>query len=271
MTQKRGAVPRRQVIELGAAGVALLVFSDACSSTKGAGAGDASADAPRKDATAKDAPEEAVETGAPCTTDFVDAGGACAQSDQTAAVNIIKAGIDSQGTSYEFSDCRYMDPACNDDRINVIHLTKQGYVALQGACPNECCDGTMGAGGPTYFAACTVSVDTSLPGGFACTFDAGAPTDAEAPPDEGVDAGPEPDAGTDSGADAGLDAGSDAGADAGLQGGQGLTDILFCNCCGSFFDAATGALINGPSRFGLQKLDTCEADGWIFITIPKVS
>jgi nitrite reductase/ring-hydroxylating ferredoxin subunit len=272
MTRTKQTVPRRQILELGAAGAALLVLPEACSSSTSAGGGDASVDGPPRDATVNDAP---IGTTRPCKTDFVDAGGGCAESDQTAAVNILKAGLDKEGTSYEFSDCRYMDPACNDDRIIVIHLSKEaGYVALQGACPNECCDTTMENGGPTYFAFCTISIESSFPAGFVCNVDAGAPFDAGPPPDGGVDAEAPPDAGFDAGSDSGVDAGdaSDANlvGEAGLQDGQTLKDILFCTCCGSVFAAPTGARITGPSRFGLQKLDTCEADGWVFITIPKV-
>jgi nitrite reductase/ring-hydroxylating ferredoxin subunit len=271
MTKTKEAISRRQIIELGAAGAAALVLPNACSSSTSGGAVDASADAPRKDATVKDAPTEAA---APCKPDFVDAGGGCAQSDQTAAVNILKASIDQEGTSYEFSDCRYADPACNDDRIILIHGTKtQGYVALQGACPNECCDRTMENGGPTYYAVCTISIESSFPAGFVCNVDAGAPPDAEAPPDGAVDAEAGPDAGVDSAADTGAEAATDADtdADSAPQMGQVYNDILLCTCCGSIFDATTGARIDGPSKFGLQKLDTCEADGWVFITIPKVS
>jgi hypothetical protein len=268
MTNTKEATSRRHIIKLGAAGLAGIVLPNACSSSTSGGPGDASVDAPRKDAATKDAPIEAAAT--PCKTDLVDAGGGCTQSDQTAAVNIVKAGIDNEGTSYEFSDCRYMDPACNDDRIIVIHSMKTGgYLALQGACPNECCDGTMENGGPTYYAVCTVSIDGSLPAGFTCNVDAGAPPDAEPPPDTGAETGA--DTGADSGPDADAETPIDAGADAegDVQGGQELTDILVCTCCGSIFDATSGAVMRGPATFGLQKLDTCEAGGWVFITIPK--
>jgi hypothetical protein len=265
MRHSKEAVPRRAILELGAAGAALLFVPEACSSSTSGGALDGSVDAPRDGATVMDgSPREAASS---CKTDFVDAGGSCSQSDRTAAVNILKAGIDQPGTSYEFSDCRFMDRTCNDDRIILIHGTNtDGYVALQGACPNECCDNTMESGGPAYYAVCTVSTDSCSPAGFTCNVDAGAPPDAGPPPDTGVDAAAdsEPDA------DADAEASSDAMliGEGGPDAGQVLTDILVCSCCGSIFDASSGAVIHGPSKFGLQKLETCEGSGWVFITLP---
>jgi Rieske Fe-S protein len=270
--EQEEGIHRRRVIEAGVAGAALLVLPEACGSSTGDGQGDASMDAttPKDGPTKMDSPMK-MDTGGPCKTDFVDAGGSCAQSDQTAAINIVKAGLDQPGTSYEFSDCRYVDKACCDDRIILIHpTTKMGYVALSGACPHECCDRSGGSGGPTYMPICRLSVDNDILGGFDCNVgDAGT---SDGGSDAGSEAGSE--AGADGGADAATDAGTDAKADSGSGGphaGQVLTDILYCTCHGSIFNALTGAVINTPAQTGLAKLDTCEADGWIFVTIPKAT
>jgi Rieske Fe-S protein len=258
MSEKNENVPRRQVIEMGVAGAALLVLPEGCGSTTTAAARhDASVDAPIKDAS-KEAADVSMEAASPpCKTSFVDAGSGCAQSDQTAAVNILKAGIDQPGTSYEFSDCRYMDPACTQDRIILINpTTKKGYVALSGSCTHDCCDNTMGGGGPIYFPVCKLSVDTNILSGFLCS-----PPDASAPEDASVDGGP--DAG-----DASTDATSDV-SEGGLHGGETLVDVLYCTCHGSIFNALTGDVIHFPASASLQQLSTCEADGWVFITIPK--
>jgi Rieske Fe-S protein len=259
---------RRQVIEAGVATAALLVLPEACSSSSTPAPRDASVDVTMKDV-AKDV---AMEAAPPCKTSFVDAGGGCAQSDQTAAVNILKAAIDQPGTSYEFADCRYMDPACGDDRIILIHpTTKTGYVALSGACPHNCCDRTMGTGGPAYLTTCALSVDMNLLGGFDCNAPDAGPPDAGGADAGGVDGGAEAgvDGGTEAGADAAPDVVSETSAEGGLHAGQILTDVLYCSCHGSIFDAITGDVLNGPASSGLQKLSTCEADGWIFVTIPK--
>jgi Rieske Fe-S protein len=250
---------RRQVIEAGVAGAALLVLPEACSSSpspsppgKDGGGG--------HDATVEDGPPpdtSPVDTGPPCNpTSEVDAGTACAQNAQTAAINISKAGIGMPGTSYEFSDCRYSDPQCMQAQIILIHpVTKTGYVALSGSCPHDCCANTMGTGGPTYIPSCTLSVDEGIIGGFACNA---------------ADAGT-PDGGSDAGGDAAPDAAADATTDAGggLVAGQTYQDVLYCTCHGSMFSALDGSLLNGPASVGLAQLTTCEADGFVFVTIPE--
>jgi len=242
MTRREDTLPRRQIIELGA-GAALLILPEACSS---------GSSPPMKDASVVDVPKDvplkdvAMEAAPPCKTDFVDAGGSCAQSDQTAAVNILKAGISSPGTSYEFSDCRFVDVNCCDSAIIVIHPMTGGggYVALSGACPHMCCD--QEGNGPTYLPSCILSIDDCISGGWACNADAGAPDCFDA----GADAAPAP--------------------DGGYYPGKVLHDILFCTCHGSIFNALNGDNISGPAGgVGLQKLDTCEAGGFVFITIPK--
>ncbi len=45
-------------------------------------------------------------------------------------------------------------------------------------------------------------------------------------------------------------------------------DVLFCGCHGSAYNALDGSVIQSPAFSPLQKLDTCEASGFVFVTIP---
>ena len=215
------SLARRQVLGAGIAGATLLLVPDACSSG-GGGPADASTD---------------------ISTDVIkrmDVGSSCPPADYSRSINIARAGIANQGTSYEFSDPCYKDPHCGQDRILLIHpVTKDVYVAMSGSCTHECCDNTLGEGGPTYYA--TLEHDA---GGIA---EAGTPEGASA---EG---------GTSEGG--ALDAATDAG--------TVLQDVLVCSCHGSMFSALDGSVLAGPAADPLQLLMTHETGGNVVVVIPK--
>jgi Rieske Fe-S protein len=166
---------RRQVLQAGVAGAALLATQGACrgsaprSVAADAGRGrardgglDAQPDiAARLDAAVEagtDGPGDAAPSDGPPEATLVDASGTCVQTDFTHPVSIVGAGIDAPGTSIAFFDDRYLDPVCSGSRILLIHpVTKEAYVALSGVCTHLCCDFTAGEGGPSYLATFTLS------------------------------------------------------------------------------------------------------------------
>jgi Rieske Fe-S protein len=259
---------RRQILGVGVAGAALVVLPEACGNSNNPGTPDAATVDGQGAATSSaldsgedvgtDAGVDSADSAAdavpePPDATFVDGsdGGAidgCAQTDYTHPVNILSAGIDSPGTSFEFTDLRYLDPACSQSQIILINpVTKTGYVALSGSCTHECCD-NVGGGGPTYMPVCQLFADGATDLGLGC----------QAPPD----AGSSLDASSDSSADAASDASS------GLQPGQTLKDVLFCTCHGSIFNALNGEVIQGPAMSPLPQLQLCEGGGWVFVIIP---
>lgn len=160
---------RRQLLQAGLAGAALLATQEACrgASTKSVAidGGDAGAFDARPDTVAlgeggpdarADGSGDGGATDAPPEATLVDAGGTCAQSDHTHPVSIAAAKIDQPGTSIAFFDDRYLDPVCSGSRILLIHpVTQEAYVALSGVCTHLCCDFTGGEGGPSYLKAYT--------------------------------------------------------------------------------------------------------------------
>jgi Rieske Fe-S protein len=267
---------RRQVLGVGVAGAALVVLPEACGSSVNSEAPDAGVDGRTADTSAGDGAEDGADgaemEGAvdaspePPDATLVDGSGSCVQTDYTHPVNILKEGLDSPGTSFAFTDTRYLDPACSQSRIILINpVTKTGYVALSGSCTHECCDNAVGSGGPTYMPQCQVIADGATFSGLGCQVpDAGSPTDASS--DASADAA------GDASADASHDASTDAGggASGGLQPGQILKDVLFCTCHGSIFNALTGAVLQGPAATNLPLLDVCVGGGYVFVTIPPV-
>jgi Rieske Fe-S protein len=274
---------RRQVLGVGVAGAALVVLPEACGSSGNAATSDASVDGQTTDTStgnggedgAADAEMEAAVDASPEPPDatLVDGSGSCVQTDYTHPVNILKEGLDSPGTSFAFTDTRYLDPACSQSRIILINpATKTGYVALSGSCPHECCDNDpLGSGGPTYMPLCQIFADAASFSGLGCQVpEAGSSADASS--DASVDATSDAsaDANRDASADASRDAGTDAGggASSGFQPGQILKDVLFCTCHGSIFNALNGEFIQGPANSNLQQLEVCVGGGYVFVTIP---
>jgi Rieske Fe-S protein len=255
---------RRQILGVGVAGAALVVLPEACGSSGNPATPDAAVDGQSTDTStgnggedgAADAEMEAAVDASPEPPDatLVDGSGSCVQTDYTHPVNILKEGLDSPGTSFEFTDMRYVDPVCGFGRIILINpVTKTGYVALSGSCTHNCCDNDpTGSGGPIYMPLCQVFADAAANAGLGC----------EAPPD----AGPSADASADAAGDASTDAGG--GASSGRQLGQILKDVLFCTCHGSIFNALTGMPIQGPASEPLPLLDVCVGGGYVFVTIP---
>jgi Rieske Fe-S protein len=274
---EESVLARRQMLGAGIVGATLALLPEACSSSstpEGRDAGkDAESKGGRPDATGTDsgvdaAPDTSPDTspdgpsdaqsdglsdaadGAPEAT-LVDGSGTCVQTDYTHPVNILQAGIGSPGTSTEFADDRYSDPSCQGDAILVVNpinpVNKTRYVALSGSCTHDCNSviANDGGCGPTYMPRCQVFADTNYFDGFGCRV-------------------PPPDAGE-------ADASQDAGAEAGVQPGQILTDVLFCTCHGSMYDAITGEVLNGPAPSPLQVLDVCVGGGFVFVRIPKNS
>jgi Rieske Fe-S protein len=266
---------RRQVLGVGVAGAALVVLPEACGSSGNPATSDASVDGQTTDTStgngdedgtadagmggAVDAPPE------PPDATLVDASGGCVQTDYTHPVNILKEGLDSPGTSFAFTDTRYLDPVCSQSRIILINpVTKTGYVALSGSCTHECCDNDpLGSGGPMYMPLCQIFADANSFSGLGCQVpEAGSSVDASS--DGSVDAT------SDASADANRDASTDAGGGASLgpQLGQILKDVLFCTCHGSIFNALNGEYIQGPAMTNLQQLEVCVGGGYVFVTIP---
>lgn len=133
------ALDRRRVLGAGVAGAVLMALPEAC------GGQAATVDAGALDARRAD--------GGHVEGTFVDGGGSCVQTDRTRPISISQTGIGPQGTSTEFSDPRYSDPLCGNDKIILIHpTTKDVYVAMSGSCPHTCCDTPSGIGGPSYHA-----------------------------------------------------------------------------------------------------------------------
>jgi Rieske Fe-S protein len=242
-------VDRRQVLGAGVAGAALLVLPEACGSSPGpSDAGmDAKADV-TKDVQPDVTPKDAAGDAEPDAT-LVDGGGACEseQTDWTRPINIMKAGIALKGTAYAFNDTRFSDTAFQEDRILVINpLTGTGYVAMSGVCTHMgCC--------PEYFPKCVYTTPDGGSMGFCA-----APTEADGGSDGGFDAG-NPDATADAAPEAGPGG-----------GGQLMTDVLYCPCHGSVYDALTGLAIDGPavSTGPLQIMKTCVGGGYVFVFIP---
>jgi Rieske Fe-S protein len=246
-------VDRRQVLEAGVAGVALAVLPAACSSTTESST-DAGTDV-KHDSTPHDAPppdvtpkDSAGDVYDPDAT-LVDGGDMCEseQTNWTHPINIMKAGIALKGTAYAFNDPRFSDRYQQLDRILVINpLTGTGYVAMSGVCTHAgCC--------PQYFPKCIYSTPES-------TYTA----QCLPLPDGGLpDAGP----------DGGIPDGSIETPEGGyVEGGSPelLTDILFCPCHQSVYDAKTGMAIDGPavSTGDLQIMNTCVGGGYVFVFIP---
>jgi Rieske Fe-S protein len=177
----------------------------------------------------------------------------------------LKEGLDSPGTSFAFTDTRYLDSFCSQSRIILINpVTKTGYVALSGSCTHNCCDNDPpGSGGPIYMPLCQIFADANSLSGLGCQVpDAGSSGDASS--DGSADA--TSDASADANSDASADAGG--GASPGPQLGQILNDVLFCTCHGSIFNALNGEYIQGPARTNLRQLDVCVGGGYVFVTIP---
>jgi Rieske Fe-S protein len=222
------------------------MFPEGC----GPGASSGS-DAGLLDATAPDAPPEAT---------LVEGGGDCKQDDWTRPISIMKAGIAAKGTAYAFTDSRFVEIASGsgEDRILVINpLTGDDYVAMSGVCTHMgCC--------PQYFATCLYSVGEgcSVPeSGAAHAGDSEAGTHSNS------------DAGSDGESDAESDGPSDAASDDDAEGGGTtvMTDVLFCPCHGSVFNAKNGHAIAGPALLSgdLQLMKTCVGSGYVFVTIPN--
>jgi Rieske Fe-S protein len=173
----------------------------------------------------------------------------------------MSAGIALRGTAYAFTDDRFLDLTLQGNRILVINpLTRPGYVAMSGVCTHEGCS-------PFYLAKCLYSVP-----------DGGTPQcavpDSDAGKEGGTEAGQE-DAGAETGMpDRESDAGSDDASDADIDADENempLTDILFCPCHQSVYNAITGVPLLGPATLtgSLQILETCVDDGYVFVTIPR--
>jgi nitrite reductase/ring-hydroxylating ferredoxin subunit len=250
---------RRELIGAGAVGVAYLMLPEACGggSSGTADAGPQDSMAPEAgDAGAGDAEDASSLQDAEPDATLVEGGGDCKQTDWTRPISIMKAGIALKGTAYAFTDDRFLDLTLQGNRILVINPLKgSGFVAMSGVCTHEGCS-------PKYFSTCIFS----KPGGI--------------PQCVAEDAGDGGEDGSGGGSDAEtLDGGSDAesaeaGADGSTEadgGSEVLTDVLFCPCHRSVFDATNGDALSGPALGAgdLQILDTCVGGGYVFVTIPK--
>lgn len=231
--EKEKVLARRELIGASVVGAAYLMLPEGCGGGTSGGS-----DAGLRDSTA-DAPPEAT---------LVEGGGDCKQDDWTRPISIMKAGIAAKGTAYAFTDARFVELAgSGEDRIIVINpLTGDGYVAMSGVCTHMgCC--------PQYFATCFYSVEEG------CSV----------PESGAADAG-ESEAGTHASPDAGSD--GESGGDDEAEGGGTtmMTDILYCPCHGSVFDAKNGHALAGPALGSgpLQVMKTCVGGGYVFVTIP---
>jgi Rieske Fe-S protein len=269
---------RRQVLGASVAGATLLVLPEACGGTTPPG--EAETGPQHKDAAAEASPKDAAEEPKPT---LVDGGGDCKQDDWTRPISIMKTGIALKGTAHAFTDARFSDKVWGEDRILVINpLTGSGYVAMSGVCTHSGCS-------PEYFAKCqyaTSGLDEGIcsaaPDG--ATADGGGDGEADGAVadggadvvvvESGADAGP--DGQVDARADNDGDASSDAG-DADEEGGSTeggsteiLTDVLWCPCHHSIYNALTGVARSGPALMtgDLQILKTCVGGGYVFVTIP---
>jgi Rieske Fe-S protein len=252
-------VARREVIGAGAIGAAYLLLPEGC----GGGSPD-NPDAGLADGASNDSGAQDAATLPDAT--LVEGGGNCKQTDWTRPISIMKAGIALKGTAYGFKDPRFADLYFGGHQILLIHpLTGSGYVAMSGVCTHMGCT-------PTYFARCLFTnpdggvPECSVPdGGSDAEDEAGAETDAE---EAGSDAEV-----ADAGSEAeGVEAGSDGASDADSgENAKLLTDILFCPCHKSVFNALNGRALSGPAVFtgNLQILDTCVGGGYVFVTIPQ--
>jgi Rieske Fe-S protein len=278
---------RRQVLGASVAGATLLVLPEACG---GNGSSTDVEAGPRKDAALEASPKDAAEEPKPT---LVDGGGDCKQDDWTRPISIMKTGIALKGTAYAFTDARFSDLVFGQDRILVINpLTGSGYVAMSGVCTHNGCS-------PEYFVKCKYAtsglnegrctaapVETGSDGGTDGDTDAptesGAATDggADAVAESGADTGPDgtADARADKDSESEVEASSEAGdasdaGDADEEGGatELLTDVLWCPCHNSVYDALTGVALSGPATQtgNLQILKTCIGGGDVFVTIPQ--
>jgi nitrite reductase/ring-hydroxylating ferredoxin subunit len=249
MTYNEKRLARRQVLGVGVAGTALAVIPEACGSSSG-GPGDASSDMISKP----------------------DTGPACTAADYSRQINIADAKIAKQGTSYEFSDNCYSDPACMQNRIILVHpVTKDVYIALSGSCTHQCCDNEDGSGGPKYYASFFYPEEAGAPEGG----EDGGPdaTVHEGGAHEGgsTEAGPHEGGSTEAGAHEGGIVDASAPDAEGVEAGVTYTDVLYCNCHGSLFNALNGDVLHDPAPSPLQVLKTSVSGGVVVVTIPKNS
>jgi Rieske Fe-S protein len=244
--EKEKVLARRELIGAGVVGAAYLMLPEGCG-----GGPSGSSDGGLLDSTAPDAPPDAT---------LVEGGGDCKQDDWTRPISIAKAGIAAKGTAYAFTDSRFVEVAgSGQDRILVIHpLTGDGgYVAMSGICTHMgCC--------PQYFATCFYNVEEG------CSVPESGAADAG---DSEGGSHPNSDAGSDGEADAESEGPSDAASDDDAEGGGTtvMTDVLFCPCHGSVFNAKNGHAIAGPAlgSGNLQVMNTCVGGGYVFVTIPN--
>jgi len=159
MPTAEDTLARRQLLQAGAATVALVATSRGCRSAPPGALGDAGAGFRTPDARARhDAAADArvdASRDAELGTDATRAADSrsCVQTDYTRPVSILAAGIAVAGTATSFFDDRYLDPVCAGSRILVIHpTTGAAYVAMSGVCTHLCCELTGGEGGPSYVA-----------------------------------------------------------------------------------------------------------------------
>jgi Rieske Fe-S protein len=240
---------RREVIGAGAIGVAYLMLPEGCGGSSPDKSDAGSPDSTAPEGGAADAQPEATLPDA--TT--VDGGGACKQDDWTRPISIMKTGIAIKGTAYAFQDPRFADLYFGADQLLLINpLRGSGYVAMSGVCSHRGCT-------PQYFSTCVYSdPDGGIP---QCSVPDASDGGEEADTDvDAADAGSEAEA---------AEAGSDGAADA-EEGTELLTDVLFCPCHQSVFNALNGKAIKGPALAtgDLQILDTCVGGGYVFVTIP---
>jgi Rieske Fe-S protein len=121
---------------------------------------------------------------------------------------------------------------------------------------------------PEYYPACSYNTSDrscSVPDTDGGSPEAGA-TEAgsDAASDAALDS-PSPDTGSPDAGDAATDAASDEDG-----GSVSYTDILYCPCHGSVYDAKTGEAIYGPATGtgNLQIMKTCVGGGYVFVFIP---
>jgi Rieske Fe-S protein len=162
-------VARRQVLQAGITGAALLATQGACEEAPRSFIGDEGGSegdpGPQADTAApveagadsrEEGPRDAGSSDAPPEATLVGDSGSCTQTHYTHPVSILGAAIDMPGTSTAFVDDRYLDPVCSASRILLIHpVTREAYVALSGVCTHLCCDFTGGEGGPSYLSTYT--------------------------------------------------------------------------------------------------------------------
>lgn len=272
-------VARRKVIEAGVVGVAYLVLPEGCSSPSSESADSGPRDSTTPDSSQRDsvsaadvgpeasaAPDTGLGTGPEPDATLVEGGGDCTQDDWTRPISIAETGIAAKGTAYAFNDPRFADLFWNGDRILVIHpLGGTGYVAMSGVCTHKgCC--------PQYVKSCAYSgplASGDTPYCIVQDSDAGEGGGMEGGEEAGPEAAP-PEGGLDANSDGETDAVSSDASSAGMDGGL-YTDVLYCPCHGSLYDAITGNALQGPAMItgSLQLMKTCEGGGYVFVTIPN--